>query len=941
MDLVKERVKRAWRSDGGGGSGNSMTVYTGLLIAAGAALAARHHSQRPVPWTARREYFGVNGGGGGGGTGGNDGDGAGGAGSSEGSAGGSSAKQRGKNAHRAGKGGAASGGRGGKNKKKQRSLRDSFDDLFDDEVFVAEAEATGANNRSPLGGAGTGTESGMESVLESDIEGSGLVHGAAGKGPLPSPYRIPVHSRIGPNLRGGLAAASSTGPAASLQPLAGQSRHRVHFQAEGKKPLLAGTGGVQGQAMSEKTGASRQPRGHAKVNRLFFQRVRIILNICIPTWHCKELLYIVLYSVLLILRTFFSMSISELSGYNAEMLVSRNWPGLMRGITRFFLITIPTSTVNSGLKYIQQVLALALRQRLSMHVNQKYIRGVNFYKATNLGGQSRIDSADQRVTNDIEKFTTAFSEVYGTLFKPILDVSLFTYRLRTLLGWQGPALMYGYFGLSAVLKKLLMPPLGRLGATESALEGQYRNAHQRLIDNSEEIALYEGSRTERAIINQLFRRVYRHTSYLVYLRAWTNFSDGLLIKYWATIVGYAVMASPMIFGLEDKIAGKDSGALTADYIRNTSYLMGLAASIGQIVLVGNKFTAVAGYTARVSELLEMVQGLDSEVGQRPFPVAEDEKKARMRAVRPHGEGQAGSGSEVDTEFEHEQLLTHSDAALPNDWLQQWHARREQHKKILAAVMHRRGTDLGVVEKRVPGGGVIRLGDRISFEGVDIVSPDGKVLAEKLTFEIPHGENVMVTGPNGSGKSSLSRLLGELWPVQSGAMTKPSFGSATSGSSEVMFVPQRPYMVLGTLRDQLLYPHQRAQAARLQVTDGDLMNLLDLVDPNRIITTAWSFDTVRDWAKTFSGGQRQRISMARLFYHKPRFAVLDECTNAMSDEIEDKIYEAAKALHISLFTVSHRVSLQRHHEWQLLMHGNGKWEFKRVENDSAGTASHSY
>jgi ATP-binding cassette subfamily D (ALD) protein 3 len=631
-------------------------------------------------------------------------------------------------------------------------------------------------------------------------------------------------------------------------------------------------------------------------------------------------LYIAIYSALLVSRTFFSMAISELSGYNAEMLVSRNWPGLFKGIARFFIVTIPTALVNSGLKYIQQVLSLALRQRLSAHVNRQYIRGVNFYKATNLGRASSIDSADQRVTSDIEKFTTSCSEVYGVLFKPILDVSLFSWRLRSLLGWQGPALMYGYFGASAILKKIIMPPLGKLSATESALEGQYRTAHQRLIVNSEEVSLYEGARTERAIINQLFRRVIRHTSYLTYLRFWNTFADGLLIKYWATIVGYAVMASPMIFGLEDKLSGKDSGALTADYIRNTSYLMGLAASIGQIVLIGNKVTTVAGYTARVSELLEMVNRLD-EVGSKPFVVV-DEEKARE-----------------DDEEEHERLLTHSDAGLQYDWIQQWHARREQHKSLLAKVMARRGNTPKIIEKKVPGGGVIRLGDKISFEDVNIVSPDGKMLAEKLNFEIKPGENVMVTGPNGSGKSSLSRLLGELWPVQSGVMTKPTFGSADKGSAEVMFVPQKPYMVLGTLRDQLLYPHTRSQADRLQVTDEDLMHLLDMVDPNRIITTSWNFDEVRDWVKTFSGGQRQRVSMARLFYHKPRFAVLDECTNAMSDEIEDKMYEAAKALQITLFTVSHRVSLQRHHEWQLLMLGNGKWEFKRVE--ASGTVSHGY
>lgn len=75
-------------------------------------------------------------------------------------------------------------------------------------------------------------------------------------------------------------------------------------------------------------------------------------------------------------------------------------------------------------------------------------------------------------------------------------------------------------------------------------------------------------------------------------------------------------------------------------------------------------------------------------------------------------------------------------------------------------------------------------------------------------------------------------------------------------------------------------------AQAGITDADLQSLLDLVDPSHTISNQWQMDEVKDWIQTFSGGQKQRVAMARLFYHKPQFAILDECTSAVSEEVRD-------------------------------------------------------
>jgi len=227
------------------------------------------------------------------------------------------------------------------------------------------------------------------------------------------------------------------------------------------------------------------------------------------------------------------------------------------------------------------------------------------------------------------------------------------------------------------------------------------------------------------------------------------------------------------------------------------------------------------------------------------------------------------------------------------------------------------------------------GEDISFDHIDIISPEGKLLAADLTFKVERNQNVMVTGPNGAGKSSLFRIIGELWPPhafsnlpkgQKARIVKPK-------KRDILFVPQKPYLVLGTLRDQIIYPHSQADMEKQGVTDLDLQKLLKIVDPKEHIRKTWEWDDEKDWFHNFSGGQKQRVAMARLFYHRPNFAILDECTSAVSDEVEDEIYQTCKKLGITLFTVSHRKYLRKHHDFILTIEGkDAKWNWTKINHD---------
>lgn len=281
--------------------------------------------------------------------------------------------------------------------------------------------------------------------------------------------------------------------------------------------------------------------------------------------------------------------------------------------------------------------------------------------------------------------------------------------------------------------------------------------------------------------------------------------------------------------------------------------MKLAEAIGRVVLAGRELTRLAGFTARVTQLREVMDDLNSGKYKRTMV----------------------SGSE------HYQ----------------------------------------------PGAGRLIFRDKvIKFDKVPLVTPNGDILIKELSFEIQSGMNVLVCGPNGSGKSSLFRILGELWPIFGGELVKPPTG-------KLFYIPQKPYMTLGCLRDQLTYPHSSLEAKRRGTTDEKLMEHLNRVQLAYLLEREGGLDAIADWLDVLSGGEKQRIAMARLFYHAPQFAILDECTSAVSVDVEGSMYRYCREVGITLLTVSHRKSLWQHHEYVLHLDGRGEYSFKKIDAET--------
>jgi ATP-binding cassette, subfamily D (ALD), member 3 len=113
----------------------------------------------------------------------------------------------------------------------------------------------------------------------------------------------------------------------------------------------------------------------------------------------------------------------------------------------------------------------------------------------------------------------------------------------------------------------------------------------------------------------------------------------------------------------------------------------------------------------------------------------------------------------------------------------------------------------------------------------------------------------------------------------------------------------------------------------------LHDSLRLVQLDHLVDREGGWDTVQDWMDKLSGGEKQRVAMARLFVHRPQFAILDECTSAVSVDVEGIMYTHCKEIGITLFTVSHRKSLWKYHEYVLQFDGRGGYEYKQIDQSA--------
>jgi putative ATP-binding cassette transporter len=244
-----------------------------------------------------------------------------------------------------------------------------------------------------------------------------------------------------------------------------------------------------------------------------------------------------------------------------------------------------------------------------------------------------------------------------------------------------------------------------------------------------------------------------------------------------------------------------------------------------------------------------------------------------------------------------------------DGFAQYRATLDRLTGFLDANAHARALPAIPIE---PGAGSLDVRD------LQVQRPDGKVLLNTLTLALHPGQTLLIKGPSGSGKTTLLRALAGLWPHAQGHVQRPV-------GTQALFLSQRPYLPLGSLRDALAYP-----AAAAAADDSRIHAVLQQVSLGHLSTR---LDHVTDWSRILSIGEQQRLAFARVLFNRPQLAFLDEATSATDEGLEHALYTLLRTElpDCMLVSIGHRSTLDAFHAFRLQLDGHGGWDMHTAES----------
>lgn len=623
------------------------------------------------------------------------------------------------------------------------------------------------------------------------------------------------------------------------------------------------------------------------INKLFFREFSAIWSIIVPRLKCKTTGLLFIHALFLAARTWLSLWVAKLDGQIVRDLIAANGKAFIRGLVYWLLLAIPAAYTNAMIKFLQAKISIAFRTRLIRYIHDIYMDSkLGYYKVNNIDGG--IEGADQYITADVTRFCDAAAALYSNLGKPSVDFLIFSYQLQKNLGPLALIGIFTNYSATAWLLKKVAPPFGRLAAAEARLEGDYRNGHTKLITNAEEIAFYDGTALERSILSKTYKRLISHISNILRIKVSYNMFEDFMLKYSWSALGYMFASLPVFLPTWSGSSQYESG--------------------------GEGVTSMPSISTAKKDFNERNRMKEFITNKRLMLSLADAGGRMMYSIKDLAE-LAGYTQRVF------QLLSTLHRVHANAY---GYDRKREEKSVPYSLEDAKGT----IQEGFQG---VRLEHTpIVVPGLGRDGSPGEILIKDLDILINPGDHILISGANGVGKSAIARVISGIWPVFRGLVSKPN-------PEEISFVPQRPYLSLGTLRDQIIYPYSHNDMIEQGRTDEELMEILRMVKLEYLPSREGGWETKKQWKDVFSGGEKQRVMFARVLFKKPLFAVIDEGTSAVSSDVEGLLYETCKKQNITLITISHRPSLLRYHTAQLKLglgeHGD-EWTLEKTNTEEA-------